>query len=150
MKAFFALLFALSFSTAASAQEPDFYLIFNKCKIVVSQVVSIEGERSRDIEGDTLRYGCYQEGKSVRCVQLDPQQKMVEYIIDFQSDKMFYLKTPFYADFIVLNLASHAAALQSRILTESAVGVKICTGAVITDAQLKEYAAENKPAAVMH
>jgi len=132
------------FISTAFAEEPDFYIKFESCKVTVGYLV-LSDNSLKTIDGDPTIMACYRRGKKVQCsFMFESGQKgfkgnseNYEIILDSPPQLYFTTSGNLSAEFISVNTTEHAAVLINRIVDKQFVGAKVCQGIYLTDFEMK-------------
>jgi hypothetical protein len=132
------------FTSTAFAEEPDFYISFQSCKILVGYL-TLSDESLRIGEGDPTTMACFRRGQKIRCVfDFQSGSKGVRgssenYEIIFDSPPLLHFTTSGRqsAEFLSVNTQEHAAVLINRIVDKQFAGAKVCQGIYLTDFEMK-------------
>lgn len=117
--------------------QPDFYVIYDQCKVMGAPM------RHVDAKLDSVRVtplpskglACERsKKKSVVCVETDEGAAPVAYelssVLETTEDQIY--ATPRLGVVIQVSLKEHVAVLDKRLMTTTAVAVKICHGDFLT------------------
>lgn len=137
------LLSAVLFSLESNAREPDFYINFDNCKLMMSPLVLAENP-IKTAEGDPTTYSCVRNGLKVNChLDFSNGEKGVkgdnkDYEIILDSPPLLSLKLINGTENILINTSEHAAAGSSLMLDLKYLGSKVCHGSFFTFSEIAE------------
>ena len=129
-------------ATPASAAEPDFYLMMEKCKTAVGYLVASD-ENLKVIDGDLATLACSRQSADVSCVLSmeggaeGHKGRHVKYKIVADSPPKLILSDEAGGEFISIDTTQRAAVTITRILGLEFAATKVCTGLYATPSDLK-------------
>ncbi len=132
----------LAVTAAASAAEPDFYLMMQKCKITVGHLV-LSDESLKVIDGDPPTFACVRQSASVSCaLSLESgaqghKGNRGQYEVLADSPPILLLSDETGGEFISINTTQRAAVIITRILALESASSKVCHGLYATSFDLK-------------
>ena len=129
-------------ATPASAAEPDFYLMMQKCKTAVGYLV-VSDESLKGIDGDLATLACSRQSADVSCVLSmeggaeGHKGRHVQYKIVADSPPKLILSDEAGGEFISIDTTQRAAVIITRILGLEFAASKVCHGLYATSFDIK-------------
>jgi hypothetical protein len=129
-------------SATAEAQEPDFHILLDTCKLLVGYSV-MSNESLKVIAADPVYNACTRQSRRVSCVLTFPgdahgvKGNAAEYTVVVDSPPHLHFTDERYADYFAVNLSTRAVVLTTRFLSEKSSGAKVCHGIFATDDEVK-------------
>lgn len=122
------------------AAEPDFYLVFQDCKMLVGSLTN----GSLNVgPGDPPTFGCSRQGKNMACIVSFPSggkperspADSSEILLD--SPPYLYFSSGSNSQFFSVNTQTRVAVMTSHITDTTYTGEKVCTGLYTTSSELE-------------
>ena len=126
---------------SASAAEPDFYLVMQKCKTAVGYLV-LSDDSLKIIDGDASTSACIRRSSSVTCALSfleggeGHKGNLVEYKVLADSPPLLLLSDGNGSEFISIHTTQRSAVVISRVAGLEYAGSKVCQGVYATSFDL--------------
>jgi len=128
------------FPLAGAAQEPDFVVTLDSCKVVVGHLTPAD-DALKVTGGNPGTYACNRESNKVLCVLTYigkggvENEKIVEFDVETDSPPILILQTDAYADFMMIDTTERSAVTITRIVRQHIAVAKVCHGLFATKGQ---------------
>ena len=122
------------------AAEPDFYLGFQECKMIIG---SLTNRSLNVVPGDPPTFGCSRQGKNIACIASYPSGGKLEgspagsFEVLLDSPPYLYFASANNSQFISVNTQTRAAVITARMTDTTYTGEKVCVGLYATSSELK-------------
>ncbi|MGA8243276.1 MAG: hypothetical protein WB818_22120 [Desulfobacterales bacterium] len=133
------MLLALLSPIGVMAAEPDFYLVFQECKLIIG---SLNNGSLNVGPGDPPTFGCSRQGKNIACIVLyssggKPEGSPADsFEVLLDSPPYLYFASSNNSKFFSANTQTRAAVMTVRITDKTYTGEKLCTGLYATSSEL--------------
>jgi hypothetical protein len=119
----------------------DFYLYFNKCKLIVSYFVHSD-ESLKVVDGDGSLTSCTRISQTVTCridfLDTSAAAKAESYKIDLESGQFLIFTDDTMGDYYVIDTSQRIATVITRVMSPKFTGSKVCNGLYLTASEWKE------------
>jgi hypothetical protein len=121
------------------AADPDFFVDFSSCKIVVGYLV-LSDESLKIMDGDMTVMACNRRSNNISCdltFRGSSQKNIVQYQVTLDSPPFLHFSTKNGSEYVAIDTSQHAAVVITRVLETQFAGSKICQGLYATAFEMK-------------
>ena len=128
--------------TCASAAEPDFYLMMQKCKTTIGHLV-LSDESLKVLDGELFALACTRQSANISCgLSMESggeghKGSQVQYKIVADSPPKLILSDESGGEFISIDTTQRAAVIITRIVRPDFAASKVCQGLYATSFDMK-------------
>jgi hypothetical protein len=121
------------------AAEPDFYIDFSSCKIIVGALV-LSNESLKIIDGDLTIMACNRRSNNISCdftFKGQSKKTNIQYQVTLDSPPILHFSTRDGSEYIAIDTSQHAGVVINRVLDTNFAGSKVCQGLYTTAFEMK-------------
>jgi hypothetical protein len=121
------------------AAEPDFFVNFTACKILVGYLV-LSDESLKILDGDVTVMACNRRSNNISCdftFKGQIKKNNVQYQVTLDSPPLLHFSTKDGSEYVAIDTSQHAAAVLVRVLETKFAGSKVCQGVYATAFEMK-------------